>query len=293
MSQTDWLAERFEQSRPHLRAVAYRMLGSASEAEDAVQETWLRLQRADTSEVANLGGWLTTVAARICLDMLRARKARREESLEPGTRPPVNPPAPFADPGEEVLLAQSVGLALLVVLDALAPAERVAFVLHDLFDLTFDEIAPIVGRSEEATRQLASRARRRVRGARPPARADVAQQRAVVDAFLAAARAGEFERLVTLLHPEVVFRPDAAAAMRGGPAGEVRGAAAVARLYVGRAQGAAAGLLDGEVGIVVAPVGSLMMVIRVRLAEGRIRELDVVADRQALRGIEVTPLPES
>jgi RNA polymerase sigma-70 factor, ECF subfamily len=288
MSERPWLAERFEESRAHLLAVAYRMLGSASEAEDAVQETWLRLHRADTNDVANLGGWLTTVTARVCLDMLRSRRSRREEPLGPA-REPAGATAHPIDPAEEAVLAHSVGLALLVVLEALKPAERVAFVLHDLFDLPFEEIAPIVGRSEEAARQLASRARRRVRGARPSASADLAQQRAVVDAFLAAARAGEFEKLVTMLDPGVVLRADSAA-MRGGPAREVRGAAAVAKLYSGRAQGAGTGLVDGAVGIVVAPLGRMMMVIHVTFAGEKIAELDVVADPEKLREVDIAAL---
>jgi RNA polymerase sigma factor (sigma-70 family) len=288
MSENDWLAERFEESRAHLHAVAYRMLGSASEAEDAVQETWLRLHRSDTAEVANLGGWLTTVTARVCLDMLRSRKSRREEPLGPGAIESAEARANGIGPAEEALLAHSVGLALLVVLETLTPAERVSFVLHDLFDLPFEEIAPIVGRSQEAARQLASRARRRVRGIQPPASADLAQQRAVVDAFLAAARAGRIDKLIALLDPEVVFRADSAA-MRG-PAREVRGAAAVAKLYSGRAQGAGTGLVDGAVGIVVAPLGRLMMAIRVTLAGGRITELDVVADPEKLREVEITAL---
>src|SRR5262245_10796044 len=236
MSASDWLTERFEETRPHLRGVAYRMLGSASEAEDAVQETWLRLHRADTSDVANLGGWLTTVTARVCLDMLRSRRARREDPIE-STAPEPAERTTGLDPAEETRLANSVGLALLVVLQALSPAERVAFVLHDLFDLPFDEIAPIVGRSQDAARQLASRARRRVRGAETPAGGEVRSQRTLVDAFLAAARGGDLQTLVSMLDPDVVFRADSAA-MRGGPERVVHGAAAVAKLYAGRAQGA-------------------------------------------------------
>src|SRR5215813_48809 len=213
MSASDWLTERFEETLPHLREVAYRMLGSTGEAEDAVQETWLRLHRADTSDVANLGGWLTTVTARVCLDMLRSRKSRREDPIE-GLAPEPAERAPGIDPAEETRLANSVGLALLVVLDALSPAERVAFVLHDLFDLPFEEIAPIVGRSEEAARQLASRARRRVRGAETPAGAELRSQRALVDAFLAAARGGDLQTLISMLDPDVVFHADSKA-MRG------------------------------------------------------------------------------
>src|SRR5262245_3608368 len=291
MSANDWLSERFEETRPHLRGVAYRMLGSATEAEDAVQETWLRLHRADTSEVANLGGWLTTVTARVCLDMLRSRKSRREDPIESAAPEPAQH-TPAIDPAEETRLANSVGLALLVVLDALSPAERVSFVLHDLFDLTFEEIAPIVGRSEDAARQLASRARRRVRGADAPAAGEIRSQRALVDAFLAAARGGDLETLVSMLDPDVEFRADSAS-MRGGPARELRGAAAVAKLYLGRAHGAGSALIDGGVGIVVAPLGRLMMVIHVTFSAGRITRLDVVADPAKLSDLDIVALEGS
>src|SRR5256886_9983839 len=237
MDQHEGLAQRFEAERGRLRGVAYRMLGSLGEAEDAVQEAWLRLGRADSGSIDNLEGWLTTVVARVCLDMLRSRKSRGEQPLDDQARDPDRGLAP--DPQEESLLADSVGLALLVVLDTLAPAERLAFVLHDMFDLSFDEIAPIVGRSTAAARQLASRARRRVRGA--AAAPDIARQREVVGAFLAAARAGDFEALVSVLDPGGVFRPDPAA-LRGGPSAEVRGAQAVAKLFSGRAQTARAAL---------------------------------------------------
>src|SRR5262245_17099735 len=288
MSPNDWLTERFEETRPHLRGVAYRLLGSTGEAEDAVQETWLRLHRTDTSDVANLGGWLTTVTARVCLDMLRSRKSRREDPIE-STAPEPAECAPGIDPAEETRLANSVGLALLVVLDALSPAERVAFVLHDLFDLPFEEIAPIVGRSEEAARQLASRARRRVRGAETPAAAELRSQRTLVDAFLAAARGGDLQALVSMLDPDVVFQADSTA-MRGGPARVVRGATAVAKLYSGRAHGAGSALIDGAVGVVVAPVGRLLMVIHVTFSAGRITKLDVVADPAKLSVVEIVAL---
>src|SRR5215510_5341163 len=291
MSANDWLSERFEETRPHLRGVAYRMLGSASEAEDAVQETWLRLHRADTSGVSNLGGWLTTVTARVCLDMLRSRKSRREDPIE-GTAPEPAEGKPAIDPAEETRLANSVGLALLIVLEALSPAERVSFVLHDLFDLPFEEIAPIVGRSEEAARKLASRARLRVRGAEMPAAGEIRSQRALVDAFLAAARGGDLQVLISMLDPGIVFRGDSAA-MRGGPAREVRGAEAVAKLYSGRAHGAGSALIDGVVGIVVAPLGRLMMVIHVTFSEGRITQLDVVADPAKLSGMDIVALEGS
>src|SRR5438876_5417613 len=242
MDKHEWLAEQFEAERPHLRAVAYRMLGSLTEAEDAVQESWLHLSRSDTSGVENLGGWLTTVVARICLDMLRSRNSRREEPLEASVPEPITNRGGGIDPEQEALLADSVGLALLVVLDTLNPAERLAFVLHDLFGVPFDEIAPIVGRSPTAARQLASRARRRVQGAaadpgldraRDPEAADLdrTRQREIVDAFLAASRGGDFEGLLEVLDPDVVFRADGAAVKAGIKAGisaESRGATAVA-----------------------------------------------------------------
>ncbi|HLY30963.1 MAG TPA: sigma-70 family RNA polymerase sigma factor, partial [Ktedonobacterales bacterium] len=260
----DWLATQFEANRPHLHAVAYRMLGSLSEADDAVQESWLRLSRADTSGVENLGGWLTRVIARICLDMLRARAARREESLESleaSTPAPITSREGGINPEDEAILADSVGLALLVVLDTLEPAERLAFVLHDIFDVPFGEIAPIVDRSEVATRQLASRARRRVRGAPTVKNTDLTHQREVVNAFLAAARGGDFNALLTTLDPNVVFRADAIAAAGGSPK-EVHGASAVARQFLGRAQGARPALVNGSVGVLVGGRGRLFLVLR-------------------------------
>src|SRR3954469_12782576 len=224
MTEGEWLAERFEANRTHLRAVAYRMLGSVSEADDAVQEAWLRLSRTDASQVANLGGWLTTVVARVSLDMLRSRTARREQPLETHVPEPIVSSDAGADPEQEALIADSVGLALLVVLETLSPAERLAFVLHDMFGVPFDEIAPIVDRSPVAARQLASRARRRVRGAAPAPDPDLARQRQVVDAFLAAARDGDFDALVAVLDPDVVLRVDRGA-VRPGASQEVRGAA--------------------------------------------------------------------
>src|SRR5213078_284516 len=214
MNDRDWLAQRFEQNRPHLRSVAYRMLGSLGEAEDAVQEAWLRLSRSDDAAIANLGGWLTTVVARICLDMLRTRRARREDAVGGWLPEPIVAADDAAGPEQEALLADSVGLALLVVLDTLSPAERLAFVLHDMFAMPFEEIAPIVDRSVAATRQLASRARRRVQGAAPSPDRDLAEQRRVVDAFLAAARAGDFDALIEVLDPDVVFRIDTRAGDR-------------------------------------------------------------------------------
>ena len=239
LDQSNFLGEKFEANRAHLRAVAYRMLGSTSEVDDAVQETWLRLSRSDTSTVENLGGWLTTVVARVCLDMLRARKSRREEPMGPHV------PEPAADEHErDTEMADSVGAALLVVLETLAPAERLAFVLHDMFAVPFEEIAPIVGRTPAAARQLASRARRRVQGTPPAPDADFSRQKQIVDAFLAASRGGDFEGLLAVLDPEIVFRADQAA-QRLGALAEIRGAAAVAQTFKGRAQGAKPALVDG------------------------------------------------
>jgi len=285
MDQHEGLAQRFEAERGRLRGVAYRMLGSLGEAEDAVQEAWLRLGRADSGGIDNLEGWLTTVVARVCLDMLRSRKSRGEQPLD--DQAPAADRGLAPDPEEELLLADSVGLALLVVLDTLAPAERLAFVLHDLFDLSFDEIAPIVGRSTAAARQLASRARRRVRGA--AAAPDIARQREVVGAFLAAARGGDFEALVSVLDPEVVFRPDPAA-LRGGPSAEVRGAQAVAKLFSGRAQAARIALVNGAVGVVVAPRGRLFLVLGLKISGGKISEVEVIADPARLRRLDLAVL---
>jgi RNA polymerase sigma factor (sigma-70 family) len=286
MNETDWLAAQFEANRPHLRAVAYRMLGSLSEAEDAVQEGWLRLSRADTSDVENLAGWLTTVVGRVCLDMLRSRRTRREEPLEYGVSEPID----GADPEHEAVLADSVGLALLVVLETLAPAERLAFVLHDMFAMPFDEIAPIVGRSTTAARQLASRARRRVQGA--PAVPDVERQREVVDAFLAASRGGDFAALVAVLDPDVVLRADSVA-MNGAPAKVILGAKAVAeqaRMFSQRSQFSRAALVNGQVGIVVAPRGRLFGVLTFTFDQGRITGITVLADPDTLHGLELAAL---
>ncbi|HYS89452.1 MAG TPA: sigma-70 family RNA polymerase sigma factor [Bradyrhizobium sp.] len=284
MDKHEGLAQRFEAERGRLRGVAYRMLGSLGEAEDAVQEAWLRLSRADSGGIDNLEGWLTTVVARVCLDMLRSRKSRGEQPLD--DQAPVADRGHAPDPEEELLLADSVGLALLVVLDTLEPAERLAFVLHDMFDLSFDEIAPIVGRSTAAARQLASRARRRVRGA--AAVPDIARQREVVGAFLAAARGGDFEALVSVLDPDVVFRPDPA--LRGGPSAEVRGAQAVAKLFSGRAQAAHAALVNGAVGVVVAPRGRLFLVLGLKISAGKISEVEVIADPARLRRLDLAVL---
>lgn len=279
------LAERFEADRPHLRQVAYRMLGSLAEAEDAVQESWLRLTRADISAIGNLTGWLTTVVARIALDMLRRRKARREDPADPHAAEP----ATDADPGAERELADAIGVAMLVVLEALQPAERIAFVLHDMFDLPFDDIAPIVGRSTDATRQLASRARRRVQGApKDEARAD----RKVVEAFLAAARQGDFEALLGLLDPQVVMRGDAMAIRMGGPR-QLSGSAAVAKAFQGRAQEARFALVDGVAGVVVAPSGRLLLVLGVSIQNGKIAALDAIADPDRLAKFQFALPPEN
>jgi RNA polymerase sigma factor (sigma-70 family) len=278
----NWLARRFEENRGHLRGVAYRMLGSLSEAEDAVQEAWLRFSRADTSGVENLGGWLTTVVARVSLDMLRARNSRREEALDTDVAESIGSRTDRIDPEQEALLADSVGLALLVVLETLAPAERLAFVLHDLFAMPFDDIAPIVGRSATAARQLASRARRRVQGAATAPSADLARQRKVVETFLAAARAGDFEGLLTVLDPDVERRLDDIAAASGAPR-LLRGAQAVAKGALAGSQRAgrapvALALVDGAVGVVVAPRGQLISVILFKIRHGRIVLMDVIAD---------------
>jgi RNA polymerase sigma-70 factor (ECF subfamily) len=267
MNGNEWLAERFEGHRAHLQGVAYRMLGSLPEADDAVQQAWLRLARADTSGVENLGGWLTTVVARVCLDMLRSRESRREEPIDD-----YEPVAPV-DPEQETLLANSVGLALLVVLETLAPAERLAFVLHDLFGLSFDEIAPIVDKSPAAARQLASRARRRVQGG-TVTDPDVARQREIVDAFLAASRRGDFDALLALLDPEVTLR---------GAGIDLHGSAVVAeRVVKGGARAAQPALIDGNVGVVVAPRGKLMMVLRFTIVDGKIVAIDAVTDVREL-----------
>ena len=276
----------FESHRGHLTRLAYRMLGSHAEAEDAVQEAWLRLGRTDAASVDNLGGWLTTVVARICLDMLRSRKARREDALDSSGPEPVANDNIEAVLEQESQLADSVGLALLVVLQTLAPAERIAFVLHDMFDLPFDEIAPVVGRSPTAARQLASRARRRVQGKAAEPDADRDAQRRVVDAFLTAARGGDMQGLLAALDPDIVVRSDAAA-RKLGASPEVHGAERVARFYLGKAQEARPALVDGSVGIVVAPRGRLFLALKLTFANNRIAGIDVVADPAQLRNIDV------
>jgi RNA polymerase sigma-70 factor (ECF subfamily) len=286
MDEQKILAERFEANRGHLRAVAYRMLGSASEADDAVQEAWLRLARSDAGEIGNLGGWLTTVVARVCLDMLRSRKSKREEPLGPDMPEPT---VSSTSTEQEAEMAESVGLAVLVVLQTLAPAERIAFVLHDMFDLPFDEIAPIVGRTPAAARQLASRARRRVQGAERPDETELTRKQQIVDAFLAAARGGDLQGLLTVLDPDVVFRADDAAAQLGD-ARELRGADAVARSFLGRAQTARSALIDGALGVVVAPNGRLLLVLNVTITRGKIAAINAVADPERLGRLELSVL---
>jgi RNA polymerase sigma-70 factor, ECF subfamily len=296
MDENEFLAKRFEEHRSHLRAVAYRMLGSLSEADDAVQEAWLRLSRSETSGVENLGGWLTTVVGRVCLDMLRSRTSRRVVPLgEPlGTRvpEPLVSRAEGIDPEHEALLADSVGLALLVVLETLSPAERLAFVLHDMFSVPFEEIAPVVGRSPTAARQLASRARRRVQGEAHVPDTDLATQREVVDAFLAASRGGDFDALVALLDPDVVLHADREAVPSRAPT-VIRGAHAVARGALAssaRARFTQPALVNGAVGLVMAPRGQLFLILGFTITDGKITEIDVVADPARLRQLDLAVL---
>ncbi|MBR1234138.1 sigma-70 family RNA polymerase sigma factor [Bradyrhizobium sp. AUGA SZCCT0182] len=285
MDEKKFLAEKFEANRGHLRAVAYRMLGSTAEVDDAVQETWLRLSRTDTGAVENLGGWLTTVVARVCLDMLRSRKSRREQPIGPD----VPEPAANDEHERDADMADSVGAALLVVLETLAPAERLAFVLHDMFAVPFEEIAPIVGRTPAAARQLASRARRRVQGTPPAPDADFSRQRQIVDAFLAASRSGDFEGLLAVLDPDVVFRADQAA-QRLGSLPEIRGAAAVAETFKGRAQAARPALVDGALAVAVVLGGQLRIVLRLTISGERISAVDAVADAEAIGTFDVEVL---
>ena len=294
MDEQDWLAQRFEEHRSHLRAVAYRMLGSLSEADDAVQEAWLRLSRSETSGVENLGGWLTTVVGRVCLDMLRSRTSRRVVPLgEPlGTRvpEPLVSRADGIDPEHEALLADSVGLALLVVLETLTPAERLAFVLHDMFSVPFEEIAPVVGRSPTAARQLASRARRRVQGEAHVPDADLATQREVVDAFLAASRDGDFDTLLAVLDPDVVLRIDGGA-VRAGLSREVRGVRAVAEqtlTFSRLSPFVRPALVNGAAGVVVAPRGRPFSVMGFTVRRGKIVEIDILADPARLSRLDVS-----
>ncbi|MGC4954641.1 sigma-70 family RNA polymerase sigma factor [Actinomadura citrea] len=288
MNGNDWLADRFAEHRPHLRSVAYRMLGSLSEADDALQEAWLRASRADTSEVQNLAGWLTTVVARVCLNMLRSREHRREEPLDVQAAEPVPASASVAGPEQEAVMADSVGVALLVVLDTLTPAERLAFVLHDMFAVPFEQIAAMLDRSTDATRQLASRARRRVRGAPAPG-ADLGRQRRIVEAFLAATRSGDFEGLVTLLHPDVVLRADKAVIPTPEPV-TVSGAEPVARgamAAVQRARFTGTALIDGAVGLAMAPGGRLRVVLAFTIVDGLITAIDVIAEPDRLDRVDL------
>jgi RNA polymerase sigma factor (sigma-70 family) len=287
VDEKDFLAEQFQAHRRYLRAVAQRMLGTSVDADDAVQETWLRLNRSDASEVENLRSWLTTVVARVCLDMLRSRRSRSEELL--GELSPVEElGGANAGPEQEVLLADSVGLALLVVLETLSPAERLAFVLHDLFAVPFDEIAPIVGRTPEAARQLASRARRRIHSPTAPTTEQPAQ-RELVDAFLAASRAGDFVTLLSLLDPDVRLRVDDAARQLGAPA-EVEGSTLVAQFFSGRAATAISALIDGTMGIAVAPNGKTRIAVLLTFDEGRITTMHAIADPSHLATLTIKPL---
>jgi RNA polymerase sigma-70 factor (ECF subfamily) len=293
MDAHDLMIERFEQQRPKLRAVAYRMLGSTSEADDALQEAWLRVSRADSSGIDNPDGWLTTVTARVCLNMLRSRRTRREEPLEARVPDPVVTRETY-DPSDEIVLADSVGLALLVVLETLDPAERLAFVLHDMFAVPFDEIAPMVERSPEATRQLASRARRRVHGAEPPPDADPPRQREVVDAFFAAARGGDFEALISVLDPDVVLRSDGGP-KRAAASAVVRGAENVASRVVAfalpRAQLRPV-RVNGEVGVVVIVNGRVLSILGFTVRNGRIVAIDALADPDRLRDLDLSAVDQ-
>jgi RNA polymerase sigma factor (sigma-70 family) len=289
MDEQTQLAEQFEANRPHLRSVAYRMLGSVAEADDAVQEGWLRVSRSGAHGVENLGGWLTTIVGRVCLDMLRSRKARREDSLDVRVPDPVVALADGGNPEHEALLAESVGLALLIVLETLEPAERLAFVLHDMFAVPFDEIARIIDRSPTAARQLASRARRRVQRTAPVADGSLAEQRVVVDAFLSASRAGDFEALVAVLHPDIVLRADTGGAVGGGSR-LVRGAAAVAGqalLFSRLAHSAMPAVVNGAVGVLAVVDGRLVSVTGLTISGGKIVEMDILADPNRLRQLGV------
>lgn len=290
MNQQQGLAERFELHRAHLRDVAYRLLGARADADDAVQEAWLRLSRSEANEINNLGAWLTTVIARISLDMLRSRKAHSNEPLDAECRESEASLRNPSDPEQDRSFADSIGLALLVVLEKLAPAERLAFVLHDVFAMPFEEIAPIVGRSPTAARQLASRARRRIQGSPEAPETVLRNHRPIVDAFLAAARHGDFEALLVVLDPDVVLRADQAIAARGAPI-EVRGAHVVARGAISfseRTKFAQLALVDGELGIIVAPDGQLLTVIRFGILLNKIARIDVIADPARLSSVKLT-----
>ena len=287
MDEHTWLADQFEANRNHLQGVAYRMLGSLSEANDAVQEAWLRLNRSDADMIENLGGWLTTVVARICLDRLRSRKAEREESLDDLMTERLPSREMGTDPEQEVLLADSVGLALLVVLDTLKPAERLAFVLHDIFAMPFEAIAPIVERSETAVRQLASRARRQVQVTAPIKSTELAAQREVVNAFLTAAREGSFEALLAVLAPDVVFRADAMMAATTNAPSESRGAEAIARQFQGRAQGAQIVLVNGSIGMLAGRRDRPFFVLNFAIVNSKIVEIEGIGDPARLRTIHL------
>jgi len=290
VNEQSWQLEQFEHYRPHLQAVAYRMLGSVSEADDALQEAWLRLSRADTEDVTNLGGWLTTVVGRVCLDMLRARRSRKEDYVGSWLPEPLVSLDDETNPEQEALLADSVGLALLVVLETLTPAERLAFVLHDMFGVSFEEIAPMVDRTPAAARQLASRGRRRVRGAAPEPDADLTHQREIVDAFLAASRNGDFDALLSVLDPEVVFRVDAGK-VRALARPPVVGADAVARQVLSRgsrfAPHARPAIVNGAAGVIVGPEETPFAVVGFTVARGRITAIDLIIDREKLRRVAV------
>jgi RNA polymerase sigma factor (sigma-70 family) len=291
VNSTDWLAAEFQANRAHLRAVSYRMLGSLAEADDAVQETWLRLTSADTGDVRNLRAWLTTVVSRVCLDMLRARTARRENPLDVHVPDPVVAPA-SDDPEQHALLADSVGLALLVVLDTLSPSERLAFVLHDVFAVPFEQIGPVLDRSPAAAKQLASRARRRLRGAEAPAASDLARQRELAEAFLAAAGGNDFERLLAVLDPDVVLRADAGTGPLG-PSKLIRGArevAAEASQFTSLARLARLVLVNGTPGYLVARNGQALAVIGLAVRDGKVSEIDILADPERLSQLDLTGL---
>jgi RNA polymerase sigma factor (sigma-70 family) len=299
MDEQSWLTERFEQNRPRLRGVAYRMLGSLNEAEDAVQDAWLRLTRSDTATIENLDGWLTTVVSRVCLDVLRSRKSRREEPIGAQVLEPSVLRGEGADPEGEAVLADAVGVALLVVLDTLTPAERLAFVLHDLFAMPFDEIAPIVGRTPAAAKQLASRARRRVRGSPAPSDAGKARQREVVEAFLRAARAGDLDGLLAVLDPDAVVRIDGATRMAGGAADavdavrEVRGALTWVKQFIAMSRGLRfiqPALIDGSVGLILAPRGKLARALTFTFANAKVTRVEVIGDPARLRELHIAML---
>jgi RNA polymerase sigma factor (sigma-70 family) len=289
VAEHDWLVDRFESRRAHLRAVAYRMLGSTGEADDAVQEAWVRLNRSDTSTIENLDGWLTTVVSRVSLDMLRSRASRREEPAGGELPVQLEGPAAGGDPEHEAMLADTVGSALLVVLDTLSPAERLAFVLHDMFAVPFDEIGPIVGRSPNAAKQLASRARHKVQGKGTAPDADPARQREVVDAFLAASRSGDFDALMVLLDPDIVLIADAAAVEMGSPE-ETQGAGAVAGTFSGRALAAQPALIDGAVGIVWAVSGRAKVAWDLTIRDGKVVHIDMLAEADTLDALDLTIL---